>query len=225
MNKHMKFKSVFKFSFLIMLFFSFYFTACSQIKTFGGSTDIPLEKSNLSSSSNKGDKNKMSGDTSKYKKAIFASGCFWGTEYYLAKGKGVISTEVGFIGGTKDNPTYKEVCTGKTGHAEATLVVYDPEQTTYEELAKLYFETHDPTQVDRQGPDIGTQYRSEIFYLDDEQKATAEKLINILKGKGYDVVTKVTPASTFWKAEEYHQDYYEKNNGSPYCHVYKKKFD
>jgi peptide methionine sulfoxide reductase msrA/msrB len=167
----------------------------------------------------------MSDDTTKYKKAIFASGCFWGTQYYLSKGKGVISTEVGFTGGTKDNPTYKEVCTGKTGHAEATLVVYDPEQTTYEDLAKLYFETHDPTQVNRQGPDIGTQYRSEIFYLDNEQKETANKLIDILKGKGYDVVTKVTPASTFWKAEEYHQDYYEKNNGSPYCHVYKKKFD
>ncbi|MBN8571804.1 MAG: peptide-methionine (S)-S-oxide reductase, partial [Ignavibacteria bacterium] len=104
MKNNMKYKSICKFSFLIMLFFSFYFTACSQIKTLGGSTDIPKEKSNLSSSSNKGDKNKMSGDTSKYKKAIFASGCFWGTEYYLAKGKGVISTEVGFTGGTKDNP-------------------------------------------------------------------------------------------------------------------------
>ncbi len=218
----MKYKSVFKFSFLIMLFFSFYFTACSQIKTFGGSTDIPIEKSNLS---NKGDKNKMSGDTSKFKKAIFASGCFWGTEYYMQKAKGVISTEVGYIGGTKDNPTYKEVCTGKTGHAEATLVVYNPDETNYEELAKLFFETHDPTQVDRQGPDIGTQYRTEIFYLDDEQKATAEKLIKILRDKGYDVATKVTPATTFWKAEDYHQSYYENKNGTPYCHVYKKKFD
>ena len=123
----------------------------------------------------------MSGDTTKYKKAIFASGCFWGTEYYMQKAKGVVSTEVGFIGGTKDNPTYKEVCTGKTGHAEACLVVYNPDETNYEELTKLFFETHDPTQVNRQGPDIGTQYRTEIFYLDDEQKATAEKLIKILK--------------------------------------------
>ncbi len=220
MKNHMKYRSVFKLS-LIALFFSFYFTACSQIKS-SGSSDIPKEKSNLS---NTGDKKQMSGDTTKYKKAIFASGCFWGTQFYLQKAKGVVSTEVGFTGGTKDNPTYKEVCTGKTGHAEATLVTYDPEQTTYEELAKLYFETHDPTQVNRQGPDIGTQYRSEIFYVDNDQKETAEKLINVLKGKGYDVVTKVTAASTFWKAEEYHQDYYEKNNGSPYCHIYKKKFD
>jgi peptide methionine sulfoxide reductase msrA/msrB len=202
-----------------MLFFSFYFTACSQIKSHSGISDLPKEKSNI------GDKKEMSGDTTKYKKAIFASGCFWGTEYYMQKAKGVISTQVGFIGGTKDNPTYKEVCTGKTGHAEACEVTYDPDKTNYEELAKLFFETHDPTQVNRQGPDIGTQYRTEIFYLDDEQKTTAEKLINILKGKGYDVVTKVTPATTFWKAEDYHQNYYENKNGTPYCHVYKKKFD
>jgi peptide methionine sulfoxide reductase msrA/msrB len=213
----MKNKYMFK-SIVIVLFFSFYFSACSQVKL-SGSTDLPKEKSNI------GDKKEMSGDTSKYKKAIFASGCFWGTEYYMQKAKGVISTEVGFIGGTKDNPTYKEVCTGKTGHAEACLVVYDPEQTTYEELAKLFFETHDPTQVNRQGPDIGTQYRTEIFYLDDEQKQTAEKLINILKGKGIDVVTKVTPATAFWKAEDYHQSYYENKNGTPYCHFYQKKFD
>lgn len=220
MKNHTKRKSIFRFSFMIMLFFSFYFTACSQIKS-SDSTDLPLEKSNK----NKGDKKEMSGDTSKYKKAIFASGCFWGTEYYMQKAKGVVSTEVGFIGGAKDNPTYEEVCTGKTGHAEACLVVYNPEETNYEELTKLFFETHDPTQVDRQGPDIGTQYRTEIFYLDDEQKATAEKLIKILKDKGYDVATKVTHATTFWKAEDYHQSYYENKNGTPYCHVYKKKFD
>ncbi|MBX7046016.1 MAG: peptide-methionine (S)-S-oxide reductase MsrA [Ignavibacteria bacterium] len=202
-----------------MLFISFNFIACSQVKLHASGSDLPKEKSNI------GDKKEMSGDTTKYKKAIFASGCFWGTEYYMQKAKGVVSTEVGFIGGTKDNPTYKEVCTGKTGHAEACLVVYNPDETNYEELTKLFFETHDPTQVNRQGPDIGTQYRTEIFYLDDEQKATAEKLIKILKDKGYDVVTKVTPATTFWKAEDYHQNYYENKNGTPYCHVYKKKFD
>jgi len=218
MKNKLFYKGIFKLGF-IMLFFSFYFTACSQIKSHSGISDLPKEKSNI------GDKKEMSGDTTKYKKAIFASGCFWGTEYYMQKAKGVISTQVGFIGGTKDNPTYKEVCTGKTGHAEACEVTYDPDKTNYEELAKLFFETHDPTQVNRQGPDIGTQYRTEIFYLDDEQKTTAEKLINILKGKGYDVVTKVTPATTFWKAEDYHQNYYENKNGTPYCHVYKKKFD
>ena len=202
---------------LLFLALSFFIIACSKINV--GSKELPKEKSNT------GERNQMSGDTSKYKKAIFASGCFWGTEYYMQKAKGVISTEVGYIGGTKDNPTYKEVCTGKTGHAEACLVVYDPEQTTYEELAKLFFETHDPSQVNRQGPDIGTQYRTEIFYLDDEQKATAEKLIKILNDKDYNVVTKVTPATTFWKGEDYHQSYYENKNGTPYCHIYKKKFD
>lgn len=212
------YQGIFRLS-LIMLFISFNFIACSQVKLHAGGSDLPKEKSNI------GDKKEMSGDTTKYKKAIFASGCFWGTEYYMQKAKGVVSTEVGFIGGTKDNPTYKEVCTGKTGHAEACLVVYNPDETNYEELTKLFFETHDPTQVNRQGPDIGTQYRTEIFYLDDEQKATAEKLIKILKDKGYDVATKVTPATTFWKAEDYHQNYYENKNGTPYCHVYKKKFD
>jgi peptide methionine sulfoxide reductase msrA/msrB len=156
--------------------------------------------------------------------AIFASGCFWGTEYYFKTAKGVISTDVGYTGGTKENPSYKEVSTGKTGHAEAVLVVFDPSKTSYEELAKLFFETHDPGQVDRQGPDIGNQYRSAIFYKDEEQKKTAEKLIAILKEKGYKVVTEVTKAGKFWKAEDYHQDYYEHTGGTPYCHVYRKKF-
>ncbi len=157
-------------------------------------------------------------------RAIFASGCFWGTEYYFQRAKGVRSTTVGYIGGHKDKPTYKEVCTGRTGHAEATEIVYDPEQTTYEELARLFFETHDPTQVDRQGPDIGTQYRTEIFYLDDEQKAIAEKLIGLLKDKGYNIATKVTKATTFWPAEDYHQDYYNYTGKTPYCHFYTKRF-
>ena len=111
-----------------------------------------------------------------------------------------------------------------TGHAEAVRVVYNPDSVSFETLAKLYFETHDPSQVDRQGPDVGTQYRTEIFYSSPEQKATSEKLIEILKGKGIDVVTKLTPASTFWVAEEYHQDYYTKTGKQPYCHIYSKKF-
>ena len=156
--------------------------------------------------------------------AIFASGCFWGTEYYMQKAKGVISTDVGYTGGTKENPTYKEVSSGKTGHAEAVLVVFDPSQTSYEELTKLFFETHDPGQLNRQGPDIGHQYRSAIFYKDEEQKKTAEKLIEDLKEKGHKVVTEVTKAETFWKAEAYHQDYYDNSGGTPYCHTYKKKF-
>lgn len=157
-------------------------------------------------------------------RAIFAGGCFWGTEYYFKRAKGVISTAVGYIGGRKDNPTYEEICHGDTGHAEAVEVVFDPDIISYEELVKLFFEIHDPTQVNRQGPDIGEQYRSEIFYLNDEQKVIAEKWIRILKDKGYKIATKVTTGSTFWKAEEYHQDYYNKTGGSPYCHRYTKRF-
>ncbi|HLS28971.1 MAG TPA: bifunctional methionine sulfoxide reductase B/A protein [Opitutales bacterium] len=156
--------------------------------------------------------------------AIFASGCFWGTEYFLKKAEGVLSVESGYIGGTTENPSYEEVCSGKTGHAEAVRVVFNPDKVSFEELARLFFETHDPTQVNRQGPDIGTQYRSGIFYLNDEQKETAEKLISLLREKSLDVATEVTEADTFWVAEDYHQDYYEKTGGIPYCHAYRKLF-
>ncbi len=157
-------------------------------------------------------------------KAIFASGCFWGVEYQLQKVDGVISTSVGYTGGLIPNPTYKQVCTGRTGHAEAVEVVFDPSKVSYEHLARLFFETHDPTQEDGQGPDLGTQYRSEIFYFSDEQKAVAEKLIGLLEAKGLDVVTGLTPATTFYDGEEYHQDYYQKSGGTPYCHAYTKRF-
>lgn len=156
--------------------------------------------------------------------AIFASGCFWGTEYFFQKAEGVISTAAGYIGGAKENPSYEEVCTGRTGHAEATEVVFDPEKTSYEDMVKLFFETHDPGQLNRQGPDIGHQYRSGIFYLNDEQKEIAERLVETLKQKGHKVVTDITKATTFYKAENYHQKYYSKGGGSPYCHSYVKKF-
>ena len=156
--------------------------------------------------------------------AIFAGGCFWGVEYYFAKAPGVIETTVGYIGGSKTNPTYQEVCSGTTGHVEATQIIFDPSKTNYEELAKLFFEIHDFTQIDRQGPDIGEQYKSEIFYLNDEQKNTAESLIKKLSDMSYIVATKLTPATKFWKAENYHQDYYKNKGGMPYCHAYKKKF-
>jgi peptide methionine sulfoxide reductase msrA/msrB len=162
--------------------------------------------------------------TEKYEKAYFAGGCFWGVEYYFQNADGVISTTVGYMGGQTDKPTYKEVCTGKTGHVETMEVVYDPSLTTYEKLARLFFNIHDPTQMDRQGPDIGEQYRSEIFYVDEQQKETAEKLIGMLKDKGYKVVTRVETAGPFWKAEDYHQDYYENKHGQPYCHVFEEKF-
>lgn len=165
------------------------------------------------------DSEKVATDT-----AIFASGCFWGTQYWLGKADGVLSTSVGYTGGHTQEPTYPEVCTGTTGHAEAVQVVFDPTKTTYETLVKLFFETHDPTQHGGQGPDIGDQYRSEIFYTSESQKETAEKVVAILVSKRFDVATKVTKASTFWKGEDYHQDYYEKKHGRPYCHVYKKIF-
>jgi peptide methionine sulfoxide reductase msrA/msrB len=156
--------------------------------------------------------------------AIFAGGCFWGVEYYFSKAEGVLSAMVGYIGGKKDNPSYEDVCSHATGHAEAVEVAFDPSKTTYEKLARLFFEIHDFTQVDRQGPDVGDQYRSAVFYRNGEQKKSAEKLIAILGGKGYKVATQVVPAGRFWKAEEYHQEYYEKNGHKPYCHIYRKIF-
>ena len=156
--------------------------------------------------------------------AIFASGCFWGTEYWLKKGKGVISTSVGYTGGQTVKPTYDEVCTGQTGHAEAVKVVFDNSKTTFEDLAKLYFETHDPTHVNRQGPDVGTQYRSEVFYTTPQQKEVTEKLIKTLEEQGLKVATQITAEAVFYDGEEYHQDYYNKTKNSPYCHIYKKKF-
>ena len=157
-------------------------------------------------------------------KVYFASGCFWGTEYFFMKAPGVKETSVGFMGGHVDNPTYKQVCEKNTGHLETTEVIFDPTKTSYEEMVKLFFETHDFTQTNGQGPDIGPQYLSAIFYSNPEEKATAEKYIGILTDKGYKVATMLKPASTFWKAEDYHQQYYEHKGAKPYCHKYRKIF-
>ncbi len=156
--------------------------------------------------------------------AYLASGCFWGTEFHLQKMKGVISTSVGYTGGTVECPSYEHVCTGETGHAEAVKVLFDPEVVSYEAVLKLFFETHDPTQPGGQGPDIGTQYRSEIFYTTDAQKETAKQLIAVLNKKGYRAVTKITAATAFYEAEDYHQNYYNRKGQKPYCHIYKQKF-
>ena len=163
-------------------------------------------------------------NTTNTEKAIFASGCFWGTEFFMQKIDGIISTTVGYTGGDVDNPSYREVCGKNTGHYEAVEVVYNPAVVNYETLAKMFFETHDPTQINGQGPDIGPQYKSAIFYFNEEQKAVAQNLINTLEAKGMNIATALIPAGTFWDAESYHQDYYDNKGGTPYCHGYKKLF-
>jgi peptide methionine sulfoxide reductase msrA/msrB len=163
-------------------------------------------------------------NSGRYGTAIFAGGCFWGVEYFLQKEPGVISVTSGYTGGAVKNPTYREVCTGNTGHAEAVKIVYDPDKTTYDKLVRLFLEIHDPTQVGRQGPDIGDQYRSEIFYLNDDQKKSAQQNLDLLRKKGLKIATGVTKASEFYPAEAYHQDYYFTNGKLPYCHAYTKRF-
>ena len=158
--------------------------------------------------------------------AYFASGCFWGTEYHFMQAKGVQATTVGYMGGEIPYPTYREVCTGRTGHVEATKIEFDPTVTTYEELIKLFFETHDFTQTNGQGPDIGSQYLSVIFYTTEAQQEIAKKYLQILADKGYTVATALRPAEEipFYPAEEYHQEYYDKEGGTPYCHVWRRVF-
>jgi peptide-methionine (S)-S-oxide reductase/peptide methionine sulfoxide reductase msrA/msrB len=157
-------------------------------------------------------------------KAYFAAGCFWGVEYHFKKLKVVISTISGYMGGNIPNPTYEMVCSGFTGHLEAVEITYDETLVNFEELAKLFFEIHDFTQTNGQGPDIGSQYLSAIFYVDVEQKNISEKLICELENKGFKVATSLYPYCVFYEAETYHQDYYERHQKVPYCHKYKKIF-
>ena len=155
--------------------------------------------------------------------ATFATGCFWCTEVIFEELKGVLSVTSGYTGGQVNNPTYKQVCTGETGHAECVQIVYEPNKITFDELLEVFFEVHDPTSLNRQGADIGTQYRSAIFYHNDEQKQKAEYYKNELnKTCAFDknIVTEIAAASKFYPAEDYHQEYYDNNkNTNPYCSV------
>ena len=150
--------------------------------------------------------------------AIYAGGCFWGVEALLKQNKGVLLTEVGYSGGEVPYPSYEAVCSGKTGHYEAIRVLFDPNIINFETLTKDFLCIHDPTQSNGQGPDIGPRYQSAIFFHDDRQKEISENLINQLKSQHYQIATKLLPAAPFYKAEEYHQQYYDKKQQSPYCH-------
>lgn len=156
--------------------------------------------------------------------ALFAAGCFWGVEHYMKQLPGVLKTEVGYSGGSLAKPTYEDVCNGNTGHYEVIRILYDSSKLSYETLTKFFFEIHDFTQTDGQGPDLGEQYLSVIFYYDDMQRDIANKLISQLKDRGYHVATQLLPVKTFWRAEDYHQKYYDKTGKQPYCHRYEKKF-
>jgi peptide-methionine (S)-S-oxide reductase len=161
---------------------------------------------------------KVSGNISSYKTATFAAGCFWGVEAAFRKVDGIINTEVGYMGGSAKNPTYEDVCTAQTGHAEVVQVIYDPARVRFEQLLDVFWSIHDPTQLNRQGPDIGTNYRSAIFYHDAEQGRLARRSKENIEVSGVfgfrKVMTEITPASEFYRAEEYHQRYYEKHSGS-----------
>lgn len=151
--------------------------------------------------------------TATVQKATFGAGCFWGVEAAFRELKGVVSTSVGYMGGTLENPTYEDVCTDRTGHAEVVEVLYDPAQISYEDLLDVFWKIHDPTTLNRQGADLGTQYRSVIFYHTPEQEAAARASKEKLRLSGRfkrDIVTQIVPAAKFWRAEEYHQQYYEK---------------
>lgn len=163
-------------------------------------------------------------ESGRYETAILAGGCFWGVEYYLQQLDGVESVVSGYTGGQVKNPSYREVSSGRTGHAEAVKVVYDPDKVSYREIVRTFLEIHDPTQVDRQGPDIGEQYRSGIFYMNEYQRKIAHELLNILRDKGYDIATELTRAGEFYDAEKYHQDYYFEKGSTPYCHAYTPRF-
>ncbi len=165
------------------------------------------------------------GDVVDTQEAILAGGCFWGVDYYLRRIPGVLKVEVGYTGGGALNPTYSQVCNGHTGHYEAVRVVFDVLKTDYHTVLKRFFEIHDPTQKTGQGPDLGEQYQSAVFYYNENQHNEAEALIQQLENNGYDMATRLLNAQAFWPAEAYHQDYYAKQSKLPYCHQPVSRFD
>jgi peptide methionine sulfoxide reductase msrA/msrB len=160
----------------------------------------------------------------RFNKAYFAGGCFWGVEYFFENLKGVISAVSGYMGGDETKATYQEVSKGDTGHLEVIEIAYDNTQTTYENLLKLFMQIHDFSQTNGQGPDIGAQYLSAVFTSDKEELKTIKKVFDTIEKMGYKVATTIRPLAKFFKAEDYHQDYYQKKNSKPYCHVFKKLF-
>ena len=191
--------------FTICLFVSFVTTSCAQ------------KKDDQSHKMNEKSENKQQATTYT---ATFGAGCFWCVEAIFQSIKGVESVVSGYSGGTAENPSYKEVCTGSTGHAESCQITYDPEKITYKELLEVFWQTHDPTTLNRQGNDAGSQYRSAVFYHNEEQKALAEKYKKELDASSaWDnpVITEITRFTKFYKAENYHQDYYTANSNLPYC--------
>lgn len=167
-------------------------------------------------------KEKRMTNSNKYEVATFGSGCFWCTEAIFEKLNGVHDVVSGYSGGTTENPTYKEVCSGETGHAEVTQITFDPDVISFEELLEVFWQTHDPTTLNRQGNDVGTQYRSAIFYHNDEQKRLAATYKERLESEeifNNPIVTEITKFEKFYSAENYHQDYYEQNKSQPYCNM------
>lgn len=199
----MKLKSVLTMTYLISLIFLF--SNCS----FTSKTEPKI--------TNKQIINKQMSE--KTDTAIFGAGCFWCVEAIFQRLKGVESIESGYTGGTVENPTYKQVCTGETGHAEVTKIMFNPDVISFNELLEVFWTTHDPTTLNQQGADIGTQYRSAVFYLNDEQKMQAEKSKSEIATQIWDgsIVTEITPLKKYYKAEDYHQNYFNQNSDQSYC--------
>ncbi len=208
-------KFIYKISRYILLLFAFPFVSCGQSHPNMNNSKVLNEMKEVKKTDTT--TNMATTDT-----ATFAAGCFWCVEEQFKQLTGVLSVTSGYTGGTLPDPTYKEVCTGRTGHAEACNIVYDPSKISYDELLAAFFVAHDPTQLNRQDNDRGTQYRSAIYYHNAEQKKLAEYYIKRLDDeKAYDnkIVTEVSPSEVFYKAEDYHQNYYENNTEAPYCQM------